>query len=154
MTSNIYLNDLLHPICESYQGCYSADNIPIVTSKQPQCFIVNLSKQTEPGSHFVALVIREHHVYYFDSFGEKCSNQHILSYMENLSRDIVYNSVKIQDSNSKMCGFYCALIVLRNDKNCTLKSDVSFHSDESKLYLNDKLCVDYICKTVEKINRR
>jgi hypothetical protein len=149
MTTNLYLNNLLSPICDTYGGCYSCDNIPDIGTNTEINFIVNLSKVSEPGSHFVVLIIKKHFIYFFDSFGHKCMNAHILAYMAKLSRNIVYNSVKIQDFDSKMCGFYCALMILRNDKNCTMKSDLRFHTDNAQLQLNDKLCVTYICKTLK-----
>jgi hypothetical protein len=152
MVSNIYLNELLNPLCQSYGGCFSSDNIPSIAPKEQINFIVNLSKEVETGSHFIALIIKERHVFYFDSFGNKCTNASILKYMSNLSREIVYNSVKIQDNTSKFCGFYCALIVLRNDKRCQMNTDLLFHS--SSLHLNDPLCIEYICETVEKMQQK
>jgi len=146
MTTNIYLNDLLYPLCGNYGGCFSCDNIPLV--KSPTNFIVNLSKESESGSHFIALVIKDQSIFYFDSFGLPCTNDDILTYMANLSRRIVYNAVRVQDFTSKMCGFYCALIVLRNDDKCRLKGILNFHSTAPNLHLNDKLCIDYICTTI------
>lgn len=153
MVSNLYLNDFLYPLCKSYGGCFSCDNVPSVKVGQSINFIINLSKESEPGTHFIALIIKEHTVFYFDSFGLKCSNRDILTYMENLSRKIVFNSFTIQDVNSKMCGYYCALLILRNDKNCKLKSDLYFYSSSKDLVLNDKLCVDYICGTIAHIKK-
>lgn len=148
--TNTYLNELLFPFCSNYGGCFSCDNIPNVSLHENVNFIVNLSKSSEPGSHFIALIIKKAHVFYFDSFGLPCNNDHILVYMHKLSRNIVYNAIKIQADNSKMCGFYCALIVLRNDSNCKLSADLMFHSAENQLQLNDKLCIDYICRTLSK----
>jgi hypothetical protein len=149
MTTNIYLNNLLHPLCASYGGCFSCDTIPPVDS--PTNFIVNLSKEAETGTHFVALIIKEQAVFYFDSFGLPCTNDQILLYMRNLSRKIVYNKMKVQDITSKMCGFYCALLMLRNDIRCKQKSDLYFHSDSDLLHLNDKLCTDYICEAIARM---
>lgn len=154
MTTNVYLNDLLFPVCSNYGGCFSCDNIPEIEQNQHINYILNLSKVNEPGSHFVALIIKKDLVYYFDSFGQKCTNPQILSYMARLSRDITYNSIKVQDLDSKMCGYYCALMMLRNDSNCTLKSDIPFYTDKDKLSLNDKLCIDYICNTLPKMTRK
>ena len=154
MTTNIYLNELLFPVCSSYGGCFSSDNIPTIAQDQQINFIVNQSKASEQGSHFVSLIIKKDCVYYFDSFGQKCTNSDILTYMKTLSRNIVYNSIKVQDLDSKMCGFYCALIILRNDINCTMKSDLKFHTAPSDLHLNDKLCVNYICKTLNKMKQK
>lgn len=147
MTTNIYLDKLLNPICQNYGGCFSCDTIPII--KAPINFIVNLSKEREIGTHFIALIIKEQSIFYFDSFGLPCTNEDILTYMGKLSRQVFYNKLKVQDISSKMCGYYCALIVLRNDSACQLKGDLSFYTDSKLLHLNDKLCTDYICQTIE-----
>jgi len=152
MTTNVYLNDLLFPLCNNFGGCFSCDNIPSTSQTEEVSYIVNLSKAHEDGTHFIAIIVKEHCVYYFDSFGQKCTNSHILSFMSRLARDIVYNSVQVQDFTSKMCGFYCALIVIRNDANCKMKTDLQFHTTTSDLFLNDKLCVDYICKALTKMS--
>jgi hypothetical protein len=151
MVSNVYLNELLAPLCSSYGGCFSCDNIPTIGFEEEANFIVNLSKVDQPGTHFVALIIKKTCIYYFDSFGVECSNPDILLYMSSLSRDITYNSLKVQAEESKMCGFYCALIVLRNDVECNITADLPFHLAEDQLLSNDKLCVQYICQTIETL---
>jgi len=149
--SNLYLNNFLSPICQSYGGCFSCNNIPTVCLDQEVSFIVNLSKEAEIGTHFVALIIKKNSVFYFDSYGHECTNQDILDYLQCLSRTIVYNNLKVQSDESKMCGFFCALIVIRNDNTCIDKSDLLFHTSIPKLHLNDTLCIDYICRALEQI---
>jgi hypothetical protein len=152
MTTNIYLDSLLSPFCRTYGGCFSSDNISPVKPGERRNLIVNLAKEEEEGTHFVALIMRGDFVYYFDSFGEKCENSHILEYMNRYSDNIYYNSIQIQDYNSKMCGFFCALMVLRNDVNFRRKSDLTFHTTRTDLHLNDKLCVTYICEAIEHLS--
>jgi hypothetical protein len=151
MTTNIYLDSLLSPVCKSYGGCFSADNIPPLDAGKEQNIIVNLSKVSEEGSHFVALIMKSDYIFYFDSFGEKCITPHILEYMSRHTGNVFYNAIQVQHHNSKMCGFYCALIIMRNDCNFKLNSDMAFYTKQKDLHLNDDLCVKYICQTIDKL---
>lgn len=149
MTTNTYLNELLFPLCKSYRGCFSSDNIPPYENNGINTFIVNLSKQDEIGTHFVCLVIKPNVVYYFDSFGKKCGNEDILKYISNLDYKVYFNGLKIQHPKSLMCGFYCALVVLVNDERCNFKKDIKFSTQESSLLKNDSLCLSYIKRALK-----
>ena len=55
-------------ISRSFQGTYSIDNIPTIKNNDFS-IIINLSKQNEKGSHFVAIFNKQNKIIYFDSFG-------------------------------------------------------------------------------------
>jgi len=148
MTTNIYLDSLLYPLCDSYGGCHSSNTLPPLSPDEEKNFIVNQSADDEVGTHFVCIVVKRDIVFYFDPFGLPCSNENIQAYMSKCQRSIYHNTLTIQDVKSKMCGFYCALIVLQNDKRCKDTSKLTF--DTVHLLRNDKKCIRYICKTIEQ----
>jgi len=153
MTTNIYLDNLLKPLCNSYGGCFSSDTIPSLSETEERNFIVNLSTQKEEGTHFICLIVTKNSCYYFDSFGMMCRNRNILSYMRTLKRKVYYNKQIIQDITSQFCGFYCALICLRNDSNFHhVNFDMKFFPTQR--LRNDALCVKYICQTLRKGRKR
>jgi hypothetical protein len=154
MVSNEYLDSTLFPLCQSYRGCFSSDNIPSIKKenlKTNNNFIVNLSRQNEPGSHFIALIITPDSAYYFDSFGNTCQNKDIINYLKVLGKKNYYNDLPIQSVSSDMCGFYCALQCLKYDENCTKKNlKLMFHTEN--LEANDNLCIRYIKKVLSHWN--
>ena len=66
--SNVYIDHLMNKISSSFRGTFSIDNIPTFDD---ECFslIVNLSKESEKGSHFIAISSSKNKIVYFDSFG-------------------------------------------------------------------------------------
>jgi hypothetical protein len=146
-TTNICLDSLLHPICKDYGGCFSCDNIPKINIPKIN-FIVNQSPKSAEGTHFVCLVINKTEIYYFDSYGMKCYNEHILNYLKWLDRPVYYNNLPIQDMESKMCGYFCALVVMCNDTN--YQNNITLKFDSVNLKENDKLCMAYLKRLILK----
>ena len=66
--SNLYIDHLMDKISSSYRGTFSIDNIPTFDD---ECFslIVNLSKESEKGSHFIAISSSKNKIVYFDLLG-------------------------------------------------------------------------------------
>lgn len=147
MTTNIYLNSVLFPISKYYGGTFSANNIPSTT--QEASFIVNLSLTGEIGTHFVCVIIKKTFLYYFDSFGEPCYNEHINNYMVQYNRPIYHNAIRIQHDKSKFCGFFCMLqVLLSDDKHYNFS--LRFFTTQDNLWKNDRLCVQYIKSIIGK----
>lgn len=55
---------------EKYQGTFSSDTIPKLTTKRPYC-IVNTDTSHEPGSHWMALAKTKNGILVYDSFGRR-----------------------------------------------------------------------------------
>ena len=52
--SNVYIDHLMNKISSSFRGTFSIDNIPTFDDESFS-LIVNLSKENEKGSHFIAI---------------------------------------------------------------------------------------------------
>ena len=59
--SNIYINDLMKKISCSFRGTFSRDNIPTF-EEENFSIIVNLSKEGETGTHFIAIFVLENKI--------------------------------------------------------------------------------------------
>ena len=83
MTLNIYLMRIVYNI-PGFKGVFSSDTIPKVTFTRltpVTSIIINLSKSSEKGTHFIALIFKNAKINYFDSFGQVCTNENIIIYI-------------------------------------------------------------------------
>lgn len=121
--TNLYISNLLKNELkvENFQDVYSADTVPKTLlhhkDQKTRTCIVNLSKASEEGSHFVALIVGPKSVTVEDS----------LSLPLDICSPILYKAIKaakkrlkysidypIQRLESSFCGFYCIYFVLMN----------------------------------------
>ena len=91
-----------------FRGVYPSDKL----SESPVngLYIVNLDPSHLPGSHWVAIYVRDQFAEYFDSYGLHPFIPNILKFLHpfTLSR----NRVQIQSFHSDICGEYCCLYAL------------------------------------------
>ena len=64
---------------------------------------VNIDNGSQGGTHRTCFIVKDNKSYYFDSFG----GQPDKFIFNQLAKPIIYHNYKIQDINSKLCGFYC-----------------------------------------------
>ena len=67
---------------KDFLGCFPMDRLPPFPSVFPKSMIINTQKSSQPGEHWVALVLTEKKCYYFDSFGWPIMEENILRYLE------------------------------------------------------------------------
>jgi hypothetical protein len=89
----------------AFCGVYPSDQLPLACN---DCFmVVNLDPHDKPGSHWVALHIKDRVGQYFDSYGLPPLNNKILNFINSNCRDWEYNANGFQNDKSKVCGEYC-----------------------------------------------
>jgi len=150
MTTNIYLDSVLFPICKLYKGTYSCDTIPIDHHVKAS-YIVNLSAHDEAGTHFICIIRRKSYAYYFDSYGLPPFNEDINKYLKSLHIPIYHNDIRIQHDDSKFCGYFCMLQVLATDTNCKIVPNMNFYVTDTMR--NDELCIQYITKVLDSFRK-
>jgi hypothetical protein len=74
-------------------------------------FIINLSKTTEKGSHWICYSIYNNNSFYYDSFGRKPPIE-IIEHLKKNNFYLMYNKKKHQDKNDYSCGWYCIFHIL------------------------------------------
>jgi len=136
----------------NFLGVYPSDVTP-KSRKLLWSIIFNLSPHDEEGSHFIAITRRNNKLFYFDSFGSKCTNKNLLEFMKQYKLPIEYNQTKIQDDSSSLCGYYCLYFLheyFKKNKSC--KEIISkFDYQSEKLKTNDLKLLKFILKIIKKI---
>ena len=64
---------------------------------------VSIDNGSMCGTHWTCFLIKDNKFYYFDSFGGTPDK----FLLKHLHKPIIYNTYKIQDITSKLCGSYC-----------------------------------------------
>lgn len=73
-------------------------------------YILNLDKNQNGGTHWVALIIKRSGFYYFDAFGFR-PPLNIENFCKNNKIKCYFNITQFQHLNEKICGFYCCLFL-------------------------------------------
>jgi hypothetical protein len=143
--TNIQLEKLGKKILgSSFLGVYPSDSMPKITNIKNNSIIFNLSKHTEPGTHYVAVFLNNNAIFYFDSYGKPLTNPHIKKNLRKINIPIFYQKRSIQHKDSIFCGLY-ALAYLKSTQK-KQKPPNHFYS----MFLNppkkqnDKIVTDYL----------
>lgn len=110
MTSTITLTENADKLFthEEFIGVFARDQLPnkIENTEFTTCMIVNTDASNLPGTHWVAIVMRSGHGYYFDPFGYQPPLM-INSWMNIHLFDWNYNIRQIQNIQSRECAYFC-----------------------------------------------
>ena len=101
---------------KGFNGVFSHDMLPRhqLHANTINFGVVNYHRSSQAGSHWVCYFFHPMSTAteFFDSYGLPPSNI-IKSYLFNqFSRNIVYNSSRIQSTSSNRCGWYCIYFIL------------------------------------------
>lgn len=126
-----------------FVGVYSLDNLP--RTLPFRCFLVfNLSKSSEPGSHWLAAVRSSKTlVEIFDPLGTKIEflRPH-LKFITNLR--VEFNVNAFQMATTSTCGNYVIMFLTERVLNYDLTfQDVLSELFETDLNINEKLAIEY-----------
>lgn len=87
---------------KGFQGIFMKDEInKLLPLRNNKCFIFNLQRTDEQGSHWVCCFKKENILYYFDSYGVRPPVYLGKSY---------FNTFRIQTENDG-CGIYCIIVL-------------------------------------------
>jgi len=133
---------------KTFLGVYPSDT-SLKFKPYYSAVIFNLSAHNEKGTHFIAIIKKLNKIIYFDSFGEKCTNKNILKFIDQYFLPIEYNSTKIQDDTSSLCGYFCFYFLFI----CFFKSKSLKHFlkkfKTKNLKTNDKKLLNCIVKLIK-----
>lgn len=154
--SNIFLINYISPRCKNFMGVFSVDKLPPhVSLTLPCCFVTNLSRSDERGTHFIAIYISSrNHLLYFDSFGflpplwNKLLLQFLMPWVEqNLFKQVLTHP--IQSLNSLFCGWYCVAFCLVMDNNLMSINKFVRTFKKNDHYQKNDLIVTNLIKKIE-----
>jgi len=124
-----------HQRLNIFKGVFPCDALPN-SFRLPAVFVINLSTHNEPGTHWVSLYISEcGNAFYFDSFGMKPTNVHIISFLKMHTKRVSYNNKQLQHISSNKCGRFCCVFVVSALRKCSIDSFISRFG--INLYVND-----------------
>lgn len=122
MSYDYQIEDYLKPKNKNFLGCFASDELP----KNPpvnSCLIVNYSKHSQDGTHWVAMMnLNTNNVMFGDSYGfEPDGEDLLLSRQTNFHNYLIrhsnnnrytHNEYNLQDVNSDCCGEYCCKFII------------------------------------------
>ena len=113
-----------------------------------KCFIINSQTSDLPGSHFLAVLIKEEEVIYFDSLAFPILNAYIKTKLETVNKPIKHCIEAIQGANSVFCGLYClSFLIVCQRKRRTFVDFLSMFSyeDPPRCFIkNEEVCASII----------
>lgn len=126
-----------------FRGVYPSNNIPSFY-EYPYCLIANTDRYGEPGTHWIAIYVKDKdNAEYFDSFGEE-PNKDISSYL-NQFVNINKNKTKIQSIYDNSCGAHVIYYIIQKCQNKTLKNIIK----ELNSQYNDSLVKLFVYKLLK-----
>ena len=126
-----------------FKGVYSIDNLPKFI-KLRQGLIFNLSKMSEPGSHWITLVrVESDKIEIFDSLGTKFEK--LKNYLKFKNKpEYVYNENPFQLSNSDTCGYFAITFLIERMFNLDLSyKELLAEIFEPNLESNEKIVIEF-----------
>ena len=125
------------------------------TLPKDSSYIINLDNSQYSGSHYVAVIVKSRHVWYFDSIGLPpglSMNADIFKRLLKTRKTIYWNKKSIQGITSLFCGFYCISFLVK----CVDASKKKEYKDFLRCYKgreysrNEKVCTGIIKKALLK----
>lgn len=135
------------PVTRNYfLGVFPSDQLPRRIHRYPACFICNVDKSTEPGSHWVAFYLTlPEEVEFFDSYGNKPTffEGTLSNYASHFSR-VLFNPLVLQTNVTAVCGQYCVFYIYCRCRGKTLKQFLSHFVTEN--LSNDRRVYNFVAK--------
>lgn len=149
--NNLQLRNLANrcrALKDIFVGVFPSDRIPNLSftkRKRSYALIVNLDKNRQSGSHWIALYLpkrRNGIAEYFDSYGLPPRLPSFLALLRKY-RGYVYNNITLQSPFSTVCGQYCLFYLCRRARGHNIRSILStFHN--LSLHVNDVVVNRYV----------
>lgn len=128
----------IHP--SLHNNVYPANRLPIHI-EVPTFIVSNLDSDNQPGSHWVAIHVGKNNIgQYFDSFGRAPTGFH-RAFLNRNCRMWDYNSKKIQNDLTSVCGEYCLVYLYHIFHGQSMKNFVKIF-DRDETLTNDAIVYD------------
>lgn len=131
---------------EYFLGVFPSDQLPKKIKSYPACFVCNVDKSTEPGTHWLAFYLpSSDKVEFFDSFGNEPTffKGPISNYVSQFSL-VTFNPHTLQSNVSAVCGQYCIYFLFSRCRGKTMKN--IFSQFVFKNICNDQLVYNFVAK--------
>lgn len=105
---------------KQFKGVFPSDKIKLKEGGA----IVNTDSSKEPGSHWIGLYARGEILEYFDSYGLGPLMPDIIKFTKKF-KQVIFNSVQVQDIESTLCGEYCIFFLKKRFKGESLSQIIN-----------------------------
>lgn len=124
-------------------GVFAADHLPSVLPATPCGFIVNTDISSRPGTHWLALFVRDNTVDFFDSYGQspRAYDPSFTRWIYQRGLRARINRKRMQSDFSNVCGLYC-LYFLRQRLLGRSMTQIVEQFDTTNLGMNDRNILD------------
>jgi len=128
-----------HPFTRKrFRGCFARDELSQLNVSSGDILILNLSKRTSPGSHWVLIHCSKRHPLYFDPIGNPPLHAEVYTFMLETFSKLYYNATQLQALTSKVCGNYVCYFATQLSAGRKLEEIRRKHFKISPM-LNDKI---------------
>jgi hypothetical protein len=93
----------------NFKGVFMRNELNRRKKTDKECLILNIDHSKNPGTHWVALFIKNDVSYYFDSYGFDPPEE-VKDYCK---KELYSNTFKIQLPDEVICGHYCIFMLFR-----------------------------------------
>ena len=118
-----------------FQDVIFYDQLPSIIYQKPQSYVVNSDEVGSEGEHWMVVNFPSNDVAeFFDSLGKGPQFYHpkIVNCLLANSRSYKFNTKRLQDKNSTVCGQYCALYLYTRQKGISMEEFLSQFSLDYK----------------------
>lgn len=129
-----------------FLGVFASDQLPRRMTHFPACFVSNVDKSTQPGSHWIAFYLPSpDEVEFFDSYGNEplFFRGSISDYVSHFSH-VTSNPLTLQSPVTAVCGQFCIFYVYYRCRGKSLKSFLSQFVSEN--ICNDHRVYNFVAK--------
>ena len=137
------LQYLLHqsPLLAPLNGVVcSKDQLPSHRPDDVRAYIVNTHNSDQPGEHWVVVFFNENTGYYFDSYALPPYKDEIRSFLDRNTQRYTWNPMRLQGTQTYVCGLYCIYALHFLSRGCDLKRVLRarFRTEDNPcFFLND-----------------
>lgn len=129
-----------------YIGTFPVNKLPKIKS-YPCCLILNNKPDNHEGQHWLAIYFDKNKTAeFFDSFGNSPTYYNIHNYLINNSKQIKYNTIRLQSYTSYYCGLYCCFYLFYKSRKKSLNYFLKKFTKSPKK--NDKIFKNIIKKFI------
>ena len=133
-----------------FLGVFPADQLPSVSKKRVNAFIVNTDAASQPGEHWLALWTEGNKCEVFDSYGLPLStykNPTLQAWL-NQWKDIIRSNHPLQAMDSFTCGHYALFFLKAKARHASFQDFLAqWHSNN--LVLNDRRVADQLQRLIK-----
>ena len=134
------------PTCrDKFKGVYASDRLPQRIKDYPCCYIANVDRSGQKGSHWCAFFFdQEENGQFFDSYGNppEFYTSRFNTFLNRNCTKWDFNTIRVQSDFTTVCGQYCLYYILFKCKGGSLNDMMNLFGED--FYNNDVAVNDVV----------